>query len=552
MYEAIRWTTPYVVLDAPVIRSAIARMQEFPAALDFDPPPPPEEKVEAPKEKKKAKPPEPVKSRARALHDSIITPLHAELAAGTQPELLLAWESDAKKEVHIIKIGERLFPIVSQDQGYGKRSIHLRPPRPANEVDVDALRRDPNLKNFYGKNLDEVERISLTRAHLGAPDVKFEGDKKDVGDAYALGVWDAASSAVHRAYIAYERSDRVERAKRPGVENGDRKQRSIIDVLLHPKGEVKVEENVGPTTGHNLLFLDAWRGAAVAISSRDDQAEAVTVWIKHRDRWRPIPWRDELASAPPFRGAAAFIEGDQLHVIGGIGEQGDFKRAHFVYDLAKGSRGMPPFAADAWSETTPLSEGVAWPTAISYDKRTYVASGISAFYVREGEVKKRPLPRTKLEVAERNKFEKLSDMPSDSKDGYALRDDRGFVIGPGWHEEEVNGERVRRLTGKIYHYDIVDGGSWHTLPALPRRMGLGQLFREGNTMIYAGGFEEGENGKWKRSNAIFALDLDGLDPTWKQLGESEYVGGKSRLVNAGGRWMSLYLSPEGSRCYHLE
>ena len=72
---------------------------------------------------------------------------------------------------------------------------------------------------------------------------------------------------------------------------------------------------------------------------------------------------------------------------------------------------------------------------------------------------------------------------------------------------------------------VFDGnrGAWTSLPNLPKSVGLGQLLKSGDDLVYAGGFDD----KGAPSKTVYALNLNDPLSGWIDKGESDAVEGET-------------------------
>ena len=521
MVNVVRSERPYRVLDAAEVERAIGVLGDGLSGVE-------------------------AKSEAARLHQTIAGPLGKALAEHAVPKLALSVTHPKKdgREIHLLELGGKLFPLVTREAGWGEREITVFPPIGAKtKIDADAIAKH-GVEAIYGKPAKEVDAIGLKHGQTAtAYGVYFNwGNRADVELGYARALWDAAACSLEKALAGRKPAAPPDAAAvAAAVAGPGKKVETLLDVLKALPA--KAPASGGPPIGHDLLDAFSWGGRPIAITSQRQGDQPIHVWLQEKVDGKAA-WK-ELAPPPgavaggkfPCRGASALLEGNQLHIYGGLDAKGEVLRSHWIYDLAKGAR--DGHGADAWRVGTPLAEGVAWPVVAATARDTFVIGGVAGYYLSGASsgapAVKNPHHRKSMEVAQRDKWATRSAPPA-AVTGASVATDRDCVfVGPGTERD-----------GKVYLYDTAEGGAWYKLPDLPGELGLGQLHRVGSALLYTGGFDaQGE-----ASKAIYRIDLDG-EPKWSKVGESDYVAGKARLVNADGRMVALMVTPDASRCFHL-
>jgi hypothetical protein len=488
------------------------------------------------------------KKAVRKMHEEVAEPIQAAARSGSTPSVLSAWTLPKPDgaELYLVAVGKKVFPMVVREAGWGERELRLYPPLLAKDVDDDRI-RNKGLKGLYDENLGDLSRIFLRRGDRPATDAEF-GDVTTYRDiSYAWALWETASGLLRSARAntarARDQAD-ADRAARDAdvlnisVPSAPASIESILAAAAGASGELP--STGGPPVGHDLVDATSWNGRAVAVTTERDTSQTARVWLSDRKDgqlvWREIPLPD--ASDLPRRGVSMTLAGDTLHLVGSVDRDGKPESIHWEYDLRQGQR--LGFDATAWSRGEKPGDGVAWPVVACVDDRPHVVGGVAGFYVRASDGSRSLDNR---EINHRRGMEILgqrwatrSAAPGEVTGASSVSGRDFFIVGPG-----------NKRDGKVYLYHTGRGGAWYVLPDLPREVGLGQVILQGDTLIYAGGFDK--NGK--PSKAMWALDLNSMAGEWRPLGNSPYAAGKARLVEVNGRWWSVMVTPKASRAYQL-
>lgn len=476
----------------------------------------------------------------RRVHERIALVLQGLVEKGAEPQLLAARERSGRGgvDLYFVQLGRVVFPIEAKPERHGTTALRIFEPVSAKAFDARAARED-GLKGVYGDAADRMDRIALFRGNGPSTDYAANEGKVKKDLSYAWALWEVASSLVRQVARSKPAErvvfDPVLEIERPVERPRDAGTRAV-EAILGAAGK-QVAATAGPPVGHDLLGAFSWRGRAVAVTSLRGGDQPVKVWVQSQQGGEAV-WLE--ASLPkdakaPRRGATAALEGDVLHLFGGVNEQGDTLASHWSLDLGKCRE---RYAPEQWQRRRDLPDPVAWPAAVAADRETFVAGGVAKFYVEAGEKKvKLPAEVRRLVRGGDGDWRVRAAAPGDITGASTLYSGGCLFVGPG------NGR-----DGRVYVYDNTQGGAWAVLPRLPEAVGLGQLFRRGDELVYAGGF----SADGRPSRSVFALDLEQPRPQWRKLGESEYGAGMARVVESFGRQVALMVSPEGSRCFHLE
>lgn len=464
-------------------------------------------------------------------HKDIALALKARLDRGERPELL--GESEGKKGVdrYLLKVGDMAFPVEAEQSGYQEVSLRLYLPIPAKRVNA---RFEKGFGELYARPLKEVPRITLTRGNGPTTHLKVNDKATDRDISYAWALFEVTASLIRQVQPkpkaekvvfdpALDRQVKVPAPLGPGGR--------AVRALLAAQGQVPA--SAGPPVGHDLVFAGAWRGQLLTVTSRRTEGAQAQVWLQARDGWAQVEAPEHFQL--PCRGASVYLEQDTLHVIGGVDEAGKPLDTHLTYDLTRGTD------ARGWSRRPDLPAEVAWPAVLSGTREPMLAGGVAGFYQRAGQEQeklRRPQGLTRmLAQVQPGRWAQRAAAPGEVTGASTVEAHGCIFVGPGNARE-----------GKVYAYDTAQGGQWAALPDLPVRVGLGQLFVDGDRLIYGGGFDA----QGRPSDALYALRLSDAEPRWQQLGRSPYCAGLARVVDVGGKPVSVMVSPQGSRAFHLD
>jgi hypothetical protein len=456
-------------------------------------------------------------------HRDIALALKARLDRGERPELLARAEGKKGVDRYLVKVGDLAFPIEAEQPGYGQVSLRLYLPLPAKRAKVD-----------LDKGFDEVPRLTLTRGNGPTTHLEVNDKGQDRDLSYAWALFEVTASVLRQVQ---PRAAGVEKVFDPVLEQdvkvaapttpGGRAVRALL------AAGPQVASAGGPPVGHDLVFAGAWRGQLLAVTSRRAADSAVQVWLQGRDGWTQVAAPEHFAL--PARGASVVLEQDNLHVIGGVDGDGKALATHLTFDLARGT------GAQGWSRRPDLPEGVAWPAVLRGGREPLLAGGVAGFYQRAGkeqEKLRRPQGLTRmLAQVQQGRWAQRAAAPGEVTGASTAEAHGCLFVGPGNARE-----------GKVYAYDTQRDGVWAALPDLPERLGLGQVFVDGERLIYAGGFDQAG----RPSDALYALRLSDPDPKWALLGRSAYCAGMARVVEVAGKPVSVMVVPQGSRTFHLD
>lgn len=463
-------------------------------------------------------------------------PFKHALERGLEPTLAGKYRVGADQDLYALRLGDTIFPITAQNDRWGRSELTLWEPIPAHKFKDPAILHR-GLSGFYDGPKNEAQSIKLLRRDGPTTDLSVNGQEVIKDQSWAWALWETVGAAVRRAEAT--RPKAVPKVFDPVLEREverpvarDAESRLIDAAIVGAQRDLPA--SAGPPMAHDLLGAFSVRGRPVVVTSLRGSDEPVKVWLQDKPG---APWM-ELPLPPrgaPVRGATVLVKDDQLHLMGGLDAQGKVLDRHFTLDL---SRANPrTHRPEDWQELARLADPVAFASAISDRRETFVAGGVAGFYAKQGEKAKAPAYVRKLTASAGNDWRTRAAPPNDMVRGATLAREGCLFIGPG-----------NDCSSKLYAYDNQAGGVWHVLPQLPGQLGLGQLLMRDGKLIYAGGFEA--NGR--PSSAIYQLDLDSLEPTWKKLGDSPYVAGFSKLLEANGKLMSVMVTPAASRVFHLD
>ncbi len=465
-----------------------------------------------------------VPDNLKTVHKKITLKWHQALADGHKPTFLA--RIGRNPEVVLLRLGERCFPLVL----HGPSQLDVLPPVDLEDLDKDAVKQD-GLAGLYGgkKELDQQPWARLVRNYGESTNIRV-GDFTLVDDAYAWALWTVIAQSVKLAGIERGKKDAMAGSTdvpRSGAAAGS------TEAILEGDRGVRQEGALPAGIVHELSGLEAWRGQLIALTGRQD-GSAMAVRIEQRDRdgqtrWREIPW--PAGERLPVRGARLALRDDTLYVVGGVDKDGALIDNLFAYSLNQGAR--DDFSAAPWRPMG-YGRGIAWPALAVVDGDLVICGGAGAVAKVDGNKPAMPVAVKRL-VAIGARFLEKREPPAEMVGSNATGGRGCVVVGPGAARD-----------GRVHLFDL-GGNEWYALPPLPRPLGLGQVSLAGDTVLYTGGFDaDGEP-----SATVYALDLDELQPRWREVGESVATMGLSRWVRRGDRVTALGVTPEMSVRFDL-
>src|SRR5206468_2799184 len=163
-------------------------------------------------------------------------------------------------------------------------------------------------------------------------------------------------------------------------------------------------------------------------------------------------------------------KGDGLHILGGLDDEGDPLKAHWVYNLAEGRKRA--FDGSAWKRSTSLDDSTAWAASANLDDNGVIMGGVAGFYAGKG---KKDDPNERLPAKIRKALQLKEGSwrdravpPHDTTAAHAVAVDGALFVGPG-----------NDLKGGVAVWD----GGWIALPDLPEEVGLGQMHVANDTLL---------------------------------------------------------------------
>lgn len=492
------------------------------------------------------------------LHESISLPLKEAIDDGQRAVMLKRYEGGPAGDWYFVQLGENVFPMRARQKESGQRfnvptELQLFPPLKAKKLDIKAMEKE-GPKAIYGKSLDEIDRISLFRESGPTTHVRFNNADVERDRSYGWALWESAASLIRRA-VKVQEANSAMLAFDPVLETTvtlprrdpyGKVARQLIDTIDLPTRTAPASIP-GPQPADDLLAAFSWNGKPVVVTSQRpikgageaiDQP-SVKVWTLEK-RKNELLWVDVPPPANatlPAHGVSVVLEGNTLHLVGGVGKDGEPVDTHLTYDLGAAARDR--HRADLWSVERPLDESVAWPAAIATDRELFLSGGVAGFYTKQGDVPERVLSlRRDLRIYTRQGKKQRDALPIEDRGGSAAHGQNAVFVGPGVSQ-----------SGRVFAYDMNKDGALVELPSLPKGHGLGQLsFEGGSRLLYFGGM--GPDGKV--SKAIWELDLSDIQATWTKLGDSEFAQGPARVINAYGNVMSLMIAPGKSAGFYLD
>ncbi len=450
-------------------------------------------------------------------------------------------------DLRAIQSGNQVFLV--EEKWHGSR-VELRcfPPIPAKNFDkkkIDDLVKRGDAADVYGKKYDDIPSIVLEGSGKNV-DVKMNGKRQPSLDGSD---WARALSESTLALLARGKNaaDISEAAKSQSASSSSSSPKSTLSKLTSSTPKPVA----GPPLGHDLEGAGTWRGQPVVVTSDRDaiiSGGGLHVMIETRAKdgssvWLPIALpTDSHAGAMsaakfPRRGCAVLIDGDTLQLVGGLDAKGTPTTARFSVDLKLATQ--PNFTGAGWVEKAPLKDAAAWAAACVSASDAFVVGGVASYYLKKnsaGDDVKQPTVSRALQVGGYPQWRDRGSAPSIPVGAHAFVVDSVVFVGPG-----------ATCDGSL---SVFDGnrGAWTSLPNLPKSVGLGQLLKSGDDLVYAGGFDD----KGAPSKTVYALNLNDPLSGWIDKGESDAVAGKARVVERDGKLVSLMVAPKGALMVHLE
>ncbi|HSI05197.1 MAG TPA: hypothetical protein VLC93_12000, partial [Myxococcota bacterium] len=310
---------------------------------------------------------------------------------------------------------------------------------------------------------------------------------------------------------------------------------SLLRNLCAPR--LKATEAPGPPTGlaDDLCSVAVWRDRIILLTSQRTEGGQTRLWIEDsvngRACFREIATPDKL----PPNGVSMAVIDDEVRLYGGAYTDGKTSAAVFTYPLSNAAH--TGFAPDQWRYGTEMAKPAAWPVIAIVDRNLYVTDGVTKLAEeKKGDDFRMPIVERAFRRLQHQKWIERSAPPEDTTGASVASDRRVFVVGPG-----------NARDGKLYLCDTAQGEKWYTLPALPKAVGMGQVFLSEEKITYVGGFDA----DGKPSKEVFQLDLNSLSGRWEHVGSSSYVAGRARIVQRRGQLVAIMVTPTASRVYQL-
>lgn len=485
------------------------------------------------------------------IHEAISEPLQRDVASGARPSLILISEEQTgrgRREAYLVEIGKSAYLMVGHD---GDETLQIFPAIPKSEIPknrkgLEALGESWKeiAESLYGNKWASLE-LQPTLA-LGVATVQHaSGSRRDVriGEDYGRALWQATTSMIHRAVSDADLAESGAPGQDPGSAKADRKightsLAAALPDLVKGKGQAFA---TGPI-GDRIEFARSYKGMPVVVTSYSDKSP-ITVFVEDRKGegapfWFPVAFPPTLDL--PTTGMAVAIVGKELRIMSGLDADGRAIDRELRYDLEKGrAQGFPP---DLWRQHSATAPHLSFGAMEELEGRAAVVGGamveVEAQRAREDAEKLTPtllLNRQRQLLAE-SMFSQgrlaRRDPPPAALVGATTAAARGALfVGPG-----------DGFDGAVYAYDATAGGVWYLLDPLPGALGLGQLYLDGSTLVYAGGYSKDGGGQVRPSKAIYTVDLDQPNGGWSKAGESDYVTGDSKLLNSHGRVIALMVA----------
>jgi hypothetical protein len=475
--------------------------------------------------------PDKSKKLAARLEEEIALRVAAAAMANTTPTLL-ASVPNGHGSTHAVKTRLGVFVIDEHWEG-NKQCLKLFTPLHPSDFKLKKLESGGVAEVYDEKDWKKVDRIVIDILPSRV-DVFLNSDR----ETSLEGTWSRALAESALAVLNRAKASAARAADGLDSSSGARGSRvNLVDALTARAPKT----TSGPPLGTDLEGAVSWRGMPVVVTSDRDGAGPAHVMVERRDGtgvWWPIPVPDNAKF--PSRGCSVMLDGDQLVLAGGFDVNGVQPTAvRFSVDLADAMK--PGFTAAQWREKAELNDATAWAAAAVSDREQFVAGGVAGFYVgknKRGADAKLPRSLSSTQIGGAFQFRNRSAPPQSTAGSFALVDkDAGCVfVGPGLDRD-----------GKVCVFDGRES-SWFALPTLPASVGLGQLFKRGDEIFYAGGF----SADGKANKTIWSLNLKDPAASWTERGQSDAVAGKARAVERDGKLVSILVAPKGALVAHLE
>ena len=502
------------------------------------------------------------------VYSAVIEPLCSAL--NSAPPELLASQRMNNEVIYAIAVGDKVFGI-SVYKGPKVEEVKLYPATARRSVNMELLREERQ-PSSYGNN----QAFGRNNQSWGKPKGGFDrflsginaGDRRSdvvtIEDSDGKLRMVSHSIGINAPKLAgrlIELASLLVRNARAPVRVEEKRGGGLFDAVVSAvglgnktadlstgmalrklaEGGLQGAAGVGIPGGlaDDLSAVTVWRDRALALTTQKSAEGSTRLWIEDelngRSFFREIPTPADL----PAHGVSMVVAGDNLHLIGGMDDDGTVHKESWVYPLQSGK--IYGFGQHAWQKGAPLDSAAAWTVPAVVGNEVYLVDGVSKFAASEkGEAGNDP----RLVAFARRGMFKLSTMtwarkseaPESLIGAYAATDKRCIVLGPG-----------NALDGQMYICDTAYDGAWYALPSLPKEVGLGQVVVSDDSVFYMGGF----NADGTASKAIYSLNLNGLSGRWENLGESPFVAGRSRIVRRSGKLSAFQVTPNGSAMYHL-
>ena len=491
------------------------------------------------------------------MRKKIFGPLCEAIAAG--PAERLATGRRNNDQVFAIAAGDQLFPVVTSRASRANETW-VFPPVARDRVGVETLREasstfgDASSQRYPSWKQEEMRSAAIDKWLS----VFYSGARPNPASLYVkdgTATLMSGNEVVEEGPFAKEASSVVDlvlrTAQQPQVvaeksflggffnfgSSSTRGQSLSIELRGLCTPRLKATETAGPPIGlaDDLCAVGVWRERIVLLTSQRTEGGQTRLWIEDSVNGRACFREIATPQGVPPNGVSMAIFDDEVRLYGGANTDGTTSADVFVYSLANNVHsGFPP---DQWRYGTAMAKPAAWPVVATVNRELYVTDGVSEL-VREHESDKLRMPV--LDRAFRRlqnvKWLERSGPPSDTTGASVASDRRVFVVGPG-----------NARDGKLYLCDTAQGDKWYTLPSLPARVGMGQVFLADDKITYVGGFDA----QGKPSKEVYQLDLNSLSGRWEHVGSSPYVAGRARIVQRKGRLVSIMVTPTASRVYQF-
>ncbi len=486
--------------------------------------------------------PKDVPKRMRSAHETVAQPWQAALRGHASPSLVARTTiySPESGELTLIGMGKKIYPVFVAEGKWGERRLALFEPVKAEDVKLGKLQTD-KLEAVYGKEWKRAERILLKRSSAG-PTTDVQGNDAPMlhDQSYGWALWESAAMVLRIAEVSAKRSADAYEKKKKGADAFDLTTRTLGAKVASLVDKKAVRDRGGPPVGlaHDLLAAGTVANQAVLLTSQRDGEAPVRLWLETEVDGKRVYNELPLPKGGAVRGVGMVVAGDTVKLIGGLDDKGKPTSAIWELDVRRvQARGFRP---DMWTRGNDLEKPVAWPTVAYAGGTLYVLGGVAGFQSQSHKKDALLLPATVRTMYERDRgrWLELSPVPTEGEavGSCTAAVGNAFAVGPG-----------NSCSGKVYLYTAAQGGRWHVLPQLPEKLGLGQVFFDGDYLVYSGGF----TGAGKASKSIYRIDLNSYPPEWELVGESPYVAGLARLVESQGELLSVMVRPEATATFQL-